>query len=118
MQFNQIEELVIEILQEANQSFLFPYQIFKRIKQRNPSLGTQIENTYPAATPDRPIMGKGAGSKYSPASFVAHALNSFCDHRPQLRKEWLDATDIVIEDISASGEDGMSIWAWNNGAET
>jgi len=32
MQFNQIETITIKILQGADEKFLFPYQIFNRIR--------------------------------------------------------------------------------------
>ena len=90
MEFKQIETVVIQILQDAQGSFLFPYQIFNRIKQENTALGEQIENAYPTEA-DKPIMGEGAGIYFSVASFVAHALNKFRHSYPQIKKEWFDA---------------------------
>lgn len=114
MEFKQIETVTIQILQDAEGSFLFPYQIFNRIKQENAVLGEQIETAYPSE-PDRPIMGEGAGIYYSPASFVAHALNKFKDNHPEIQKERFDANDIEIEGIIPGNKEGTSIWAWQTG---
>jgi len=112
MEFKQIETVTIQILQDAQGSFLFPYQIFNRIKQKNPALGEQIEKTYPTE-PDKPIMGEGAGIYYSAASFVAHALNKFKEiHPTKIKKEWFDANDIEVEGIIPGNKEGTSIWAW------
>lgn len=111
MEFKQIETVTIQILQDAQGSFLFPYQIFNRIKQKNTALGELIENAYPTE-PDKPIMGEGAGIYYSAASFVAHALNKFTDSHPEIKKEWFDANDIEVEGIIPGNKEGTSIWAW------
>lgn len=111
MQFNQIEALTIQILQDADQKFLFPYQIYNRIKQRNPSIAAQIEAAYPAQS-GNPIMGKDAGILYSPASFVAHALSYFKDAHGQIQKEWVDANDIEIKGVAPGNKETTSIWAW------
>jgi len=111
MQFNQIETITIKILQDADEKFLFPYQIFNRIKQRNPSLGGQIEAAYPTKS-GNPIMGEGAGIYYSAASFVAHALNNFKNSHAEIQKEWFDSNDIEIEGIVPGNKEATSIWAW------
>ena len=111
MQINQIKTIVIEILKEADEKFLFPYQIFNRIREKDPSLGNQIENAY-YTDPDKPIMGEGAGIYYSAASFVAQALNNFKDNYPEIKKGWLDAADIEVEGIIPGNKEGTSIWAW------
>jgi len=109
MEFRQIETATIKILQDAKGSFLFPYQIFNRIKNNNPSLGKQIEDAY-STEPGKPIMGEGAGIYYSAASFVAHALNNFKNN--YIKKEWVDSNDIKIEGIIPGSKEGTSIWAW------
>ena len=111
MQFNQIETVTIQILQDAEGSFLFPYQIFNRIKNSSPSLGKQIEDAYPTEL-NKPIMGEGAGIYYSAASFVAQALNNFKNIHPEIKKEWVDSNDIKVEGIIPGNKEGTSIWAW------
>ena len=59
-------------------------------------------------------MGEGAGIYYSPASFIAHALNHFYngDNYPQIDKRWFDTIDIQVEGITPGNKEGTSIWAW------
>ena len=111
MEFKQIEAVAIQILQDAQGNFLFPYQIFNRIKQENTALGEQIENAYPTEA-DKPIMGEGAGIYFSVASFVAHALNKFRHSHPQIKKECFDTKYIEVEGIIPGNKEGTSIWAW------
>lgn len=111
MQFKQIEAIAIRILQDADEKFLFPYQIFNRIKKLDPSLGKQIKAAY-ATKPGNPPMGQGAGIYYSAASFVSKALNKFKARHPEIKKEWVDSNDIKIEGSVAGNKDSTSIWAW------
>jgi hypothetical protein len=111
MQFKQIEAITIKILKGAKERFLFPYQIFNRIKELDPSLSKQIETAY-ATKPGNPPMGEGAGIYYSAASFVSKALNKFKDKYPEIKKEWVDSKDIKIEGIVAGNKETCSIWAW------
>ena len=113
MQFNQIEAITIRILQNADERFLFPYQIFNRIRQLDPPLSKQIEAAY-ATKPGNPPMGEGAGVYYSAASFVSKALNKFKNKYPEIKKEWVDSNDIKIEGIIAGNKDSTSIWAWKD----
>ena len=117
MQVNQIEEIAIEILREAEGKFLFPYQIFNRIRQRNPSLGRQIVEAY-STEPDRPVMGKGAGKSYTVALFISQALNRFKYVHPEIQKEKFDSDDIRVEDIEPGNEESVSIWAWKESRRT
>ena len=111
MEFKQIETVTIQILQDAQGKFLFPYQIFNRIKQKNTALGEQIVEAY-STEPERPIMGAGAGIYYSAACFVAKALNKFKDSHREIKKEWFDANDIEVEGIIPGNKEGTSVWAW------
>jgi hypothetical protein len=114
MHFHEVEALVTRILQNANGQYLFPYQIFTRLKDLDPALGQRIENEYPVRT-GNPTMGEGAGIYYSPASFIAHALNHFrnSNRYPTLDKRWFDSNGIDIEGIIPGNKEGTSIWAWN-----
>ncbi|MEN8142997.1 MAG: hypothetical protein ABFQ82_05305 [Thermodesulfobacteriota bacterium] len=112
MHFNEIEDLVVEILQGAKGRYMLPYQIFIRLHKLDPALGEKIEKTYPAL-PGKKAMGKDAGAHYSPASFVAHALDHFRKtSRPEIDKEWFDSSDIEIEGIIPGNKEETSIWAW------
>lgn len=114
MHFHEVENLVLRILQNTGGLYLFPYQIFIRLKGIDPALGQRIENEYPVQT-GNPPMGEGAGIYYSPASFIAHALNHFHDSNnyPDLDKRWFDSNGIEIEGIRPGNKEGTSIWAWN-----
>ena len=103
MQFNDIKDISFRILHEAHGRFLFPYQIFMRIKEIDPSLAGQIETAYPPE-PGNPIMG--------PASFIAHALDALAKDYSQFKQEWLDTTEIEIEGIIPGNQEATSIWAW------
>jgi len=97
MHFKEIENIVIQILQEAEGKFLLPYQIFEKIRIKNTALAQRIENEYPSA-PGKPSMGAGAGIYYSPASFIAHALDSFKENQSEIKKEWFESSDISIKE--------------------
>ena len=75
MEYQEVSEILVEILRDAGGSFLFPYQIFNEIESRDENLARRLEAEY-STTPGRPSMGEGSGIYYSPASFIAHALNS------------------------------------------
>jgi len=113
MHFSDIENLIMNILQDAGGKYLLPYQIFTRLRDRDPVLGQRIENEYPVQA-GNPPMGEGAGIYYSPASFIAHALNHFYngDNYPQIDKRWFDTIDIQVEGITPGNKEGTSIWAW------
>jgi len=114
MHFYEVENMVMNILQDADRKYLFPYQIFTRLKERDPVLGQRIENEYPVQT-GNPSMGEGAGIYYSPASFIAHALNHFfgSNNYSSLDKRWFDSNGINVEGIIPGNKEGTSIWAWN-----
>jgi hypothetical protein len=111
MQTSHMEEITKRILQDAGGKFLFPYQVFRRIKELDPSLARRIETAYPTEQ-GNPIMGEGGRISFSPASFIAHALGVLAETCSQVREEWLDATDIEIEGILPGEVDATSIWAW------
>jgi hypothetical protein len=105
MQVSKIEDISLRILHDAHGRFLFPYQVFMRIREIDPSLASRIETAYPRE-PGNPSMG--------PASFVAHALSMFAKNHPEVRQEWLDTTHIEIEGILSGNQEATSIWAWED----
>ena len=111
MHFSQIEDILIRILHDAHGKFLFPYQIFMRIREIDPFLASRIETAYPTE-PGSPIMSEGTEIHFSPSSFIAHALNTLEKDHGQIRQEWLDTTDIEIEGILPGNEEATSMWAW------
>jgi hypothetical protein len=114
MQLDEIETIAIKILQDAKGRFLFPYQIFNRIKKQDPALGKKIEADY-STDPSRPTMGQGAGIYYSPASYVSQALKKLSigsQYKDRIKQEWFDPSDIKIEGIIPGSKEETSIWAW------
>lgn len=111
MNFTEIKDVVLEILQEAEGNFLLPYQIFEKIRIKNSALAQRIESEYPTAN-GNPPMGAGAGIYYSPASFIAHALNNFKDSQQEIKKEWFEPSDITIKEVQPGNEETISIWSW------
>ena len=111
MHFNEIESIVIGILQEADGMFLLPYQIFEKIGMKDQALAQRIENEYPSAA-GNPPMGAGADIYYSPASFIAHALDNLKEIKPEITKEWLVTSGISIKEVQPGDKERVSIWAW------
>ncbi len=111
MQFDEVKDIMINILQETAGRFLLPYQVFENIKKRDPSLAKRIGAAYPV-TPGNPTMSAGAGIYYSPASFIAHASEYFSKSNPNIVKEWIDPTDLRIEEVVPGNQEGISIWKW------
>ena len=115
MQYHEIENVALDVLRDAGGSYLFPYQVFKRLKERDPSLGQRIEAQYPVQ-PGNPTMGEGAGIRYSCATFVAKALSHFRNNpaRSQhLDLKWFDTGGVEIDGIIPGNKEATSIWAWD-----
>jgi len=113
MEFRRIESDVIEILQEQRGNYQLAYQIFKKIEQNNPELAEALLGEYPTEQ-GNPPMGENAGTYYSVATFIAHALNYFEGSNLNIRKAFLLSENLRIEEIEAGNPEGLSIWAWEN----
>ena len=110
MEYEEIREEVYRILQEAEGRFRTAYQIYNRMEA---GIREQLAQEYPSA-PGQPVMGAGAGTYYSPASFVSHALDYFFHDDPDnIMKAWFDSENIIFEDIEPGYREGwVTIWAW------
>ena len=113
MEFIEAQNEVYQILQEANVRFRTAYQICTRIEEFNPRLRRRLLEKYPSA-PGKPSMGEGAGIYYSPASFIAHALDYFFERDANnVMKAWFDSKNVNFEGIKPGFKGGwISIWAW------
>ena len=113
MKFNEIQDEVYRILQEADGRFRTAYQICTKIMDLYPPLWRRLREEYPSLL-GQPPMGEGAGIYYSPASFVAHALNYFFDRDTNnIMKSWFDSKNITFEGTEPGFKGGwISIWAW------
>jgi hypothetical protein len=110
MEYNEVRNEVYRVLQEGDGKFRTAYQICTKLE---PALWRRLIEEYPSA-PGQPPMGKGAGIYYSPAGFIAHALDYFYDRdHNSIMKAWFDSKNIVFEGIEPGFEGGwISIWAW------
>ncbi len=113
MQFEEVRDVCFEILRALEGRFTTPYQICRGIERTHLDLWRRLLREYPSA-PGQPPMGEGAGTPFSPASFVALALNHF--HRngqEHLMKESFDSTDVNFVGVDPGFKGGwISIWAW------
>lgn len=93
MNYEEIRNEVVQILQSANGRFLTAYQICQKLQVSAPPLWTALVNKYPSENIAKP-MGEGTGHQYSPASFIANALKHFNGNQmiQNLRQEYLDSS--------------------------
>jgi hypothetical protein len=112
MEFLEIKDVVIEIIQQENGNFVSVYQICIKMEKLHPKLWQQICIQYKSK--DKKIkMGKGTGKNYSPASFVGNALSNFKDEDVRIRQEYFSCKNVHFGDIKTNhGENSIGIWAW------
>ncbi|MGD0276623.1 MAG: hypothetical protein ABSB79_11345 [Syntrophales bacterium] len=111
MQHNEIRNITLEILQEAKDGrFISAYQIFERIKAKDPKLAMKIEATYSPEKGEPPTIA-GSDEHFTIAVFIANALTDFQKSHEEIKQEWLEAMDIMIGGIQPSGPK-ITIWAW------
>ena len=114
MQLNQYQNQLINIVQSANGHFLSAYQICNILEKDYPQVWASLVAEYPS-TSGNPEMGKGANKPYSPATYVAKALEHFRVNGQPIRKEYFSC-----ENVNFNGTDPgftgnvVSIWAWRN----
>lgn len=113
MPYQEIQQPVFEILQEAHGVFLTVYQICQELEKRIPEICKRIIDKY-QSSPGQPPMGAKAGTFYSIATFVALALASFYGpNHPRLVKEQLDSVNATFGGVTPGNKEGpISIWAW------
>lgn len=113
MHFHEVHDVVMDIVHSREGRFITSYQICNEIKREHPLLWNRLVAEYPSS-PGQPAMGEHAGTPFSPASFVAHALRHFKQQDPaSLISGKFDSTDVVFEGIEPGFRGGwLSIWAW------
>jgi len=113
MEFNEVRDEVYQVLQEAGGRFRTAYQVCTKIEEFNPNLWRRLLEEYPSAS-GRPPMGEGVGIYYSPASFIAHALDYFYERdHDNIMKAWFDSKNITFDETEPGFKGGwISIWAW------
>lgn len=108
MEFKEIQEPLVAVLQHGNGMYRTAYQIFVNLRQETKDRLTQ---EYPVV-PGRPLMGEGAGIYYSPASFIAHALAHSAKSNTRIKQECIDTRNVQFEGYPPGFKGTTSIWAW------
>jgi hypothetical protein len=112
MKFDDAIPAACEVLRSLGGNFATAYQVAALIRDRHPDLWGRIAEQYRAGG-DGPLMGEGAGVTYSPASYIAHTLNT-AHGRGEIRlvKAWLEVAGVEFSGIKPASEGRVSIWAW------
>ena len=106
----QIE--ILDIVQSANPNFLTPYQICNSLKEIYPTVWKQLTSAYPSGQ-NKPQMGAGADKPYSPATYVAQALEHFRKNGSPVRKENFSCENVIFNGTKPGFTGNVvSIWAW------
>lgn len=108
MEFTEIETELVEVVRRGNGMFRTAYQIFANLEQTTKD---RLTREYPV-TSGRPEMGEGAGRHYSPASFIAHALEYFARSNGRIVQKSIDTQNARFEGYTPGFKGTTSIWAW------
>lgn len=108
MEFNEIRDQLLSVLQQGNGMFRTAYQIFSNLRQETQD---RLTREYPVVS-GRPPMGAGAGIYYSPASFIAHALEYFARSNNRIIQGRIDSQNVQFEGYEPGFKGTTSIWAW------
>lgn len=112
MKLNTYQNELISIVQSANGYFLTAYQICNILEKNFPQIWTELTAEYPS-NPGDPEMGQGANKGYSPATYVAKALDYYRENGQPLRKEYFSCENVEFNG-TVPGFTGnvVSIWAY------
>lgn len=108
MEFREIQNELLDVLQQGNGMFRTAYQIFVHLPQATQD---RLTREYPAIS-GRPLMGANAGVYYSPASFIAHALEYFSRNDSRIVQGSIDSENARFEGYEPGFRGTTSIWAW------
>ena len=108
MEFIEIQEPLLAVLQQGNGMFRTAYQIYANLRQETKD---RLNQEYPVV-PGRPLMGEGAGIYYSPASFIAHALEYYARSNARIIQGSIDSQNVRFEGYPPGFKGTTSIWAW------
>lgn len=108
MEFIEIQEPLVDVLQQGNGMFRTAYQIFANLPQ---DVQDRLTGAYPVES-GKPLMGEGAGRPYSPASFIAHALEYFARSNARIIQGSIDSQNVRFEGYPPGFKGTTSIWAW------
>ena len=111
MHYSDIRNELIEIVESQEGKFISAYQICNILEESYPVVWEQLRSEYPSPE-GRPDMGAGASTQYSPATFVAQALENFRIKGANLRKEYFTCENIEFNGIKPGFTGNVvSIWA-------
>lgn len=112
MKFTDIQSEILQIVQDKEGRFISAYQVCNQLEAMYPQQWEQLKKDYPSQE-GCPEMGAGACSHYSPANFVALALEHFHKGGTPLQKEFFVCENVIFNGVKP-GYTGnwVSIWAW------
>ena len=112
MQLTAFQTEILSIVQSENGYFLSAYQICNALEEQFPQIWAQLIAAYPSQG-NAPQMGAGANKPYSPATYVALALEHFRQNGSPIRKEYFSCKNVEFNGITPGFTGNViSIWAW------
>ena len=109
MEYHEIQDALLAILEEKKGIYRTAYQICKKIETTYPVLWDQLLQSYPVEK-GAPQMGAGAGIYYSIANFTALALDNLANKNGNIEKEWIDSKNTIFEGVEPGYKEKTSIW--------
>lgn len=114
MKFTDIQAELQRIIQNQNGNFISAYQVCNQMETLFPQQWARLRDAYPSQE-GYPEMGAGANKPYSPATFVAQALEHFRKNGAPLRKEYFICENVNFNGIKPGFTGNLvSIWAWQS----
>jgi len=114
MKLSVFQSEILTIVQSASGYFLSAYQICNALEERYPAIWAQLTAEYPSHG-NSPQMGAGANKPYSPATYVAQALEYFRENGTTVRKEYLSCENVEFNGTKPGFTGNVvSIWAWQS----
>ncbi len=110
MEYKEVINEVIEILEECEGDFITAYQICNKIELTYPYLWRRITTDYSSINPNI-AMGEGTGNSYSPATFISNALQNYSKDNPHIVKDVLSCEGVLFGDV-VPGFTGKRITIW------
>jgi hypothetical protein len=113
MRYEEIRDVMIDDLQGLEGRYTSAYQICRRLEELRPELWQRLVREYPGRE-GQPAMGESAGTPYSPATFVSHALDNIRRLEPRILKAHFDSAGVVFAGVEPGFRGGwLLIWAWD-----
>jgi hypothetical protein len=100
--FEELREVLGQILQEKPNCYWLYDQILNRLREVRPEILEGLEER------DDKGYGRGGGEYYGPDNAITHCLQDWPDH---VDVQYLSGRDLLIGDIKASDE-AMAIYRW------